>query len=293
MMHLQGAKPADLDKLYNARLSIPNAQDTFDQWGLMSAGTRARFACLLDLPFGDTPLQRLDYFPAQRLANEAAKPLLIFIHGGYWRSRDKNEFSFLVQPYVRAGINVALLNYELIPSTNLLQLCLQVVNGITWLAKRHENLSFDVEQITVAGHSAGGHLAAMAACADWAMLTQGRHVQLVKKFVALSGLFDLAPLMRAPFLRSDLNLTAAQVDATSPALFKAPRNTRGLLAVGQLESAAFYEQSELLAQRWKSVVAPVLVAPDCDHLRICSSMADEKSPLSRALVQLIQDKSEA
>ncbi len=287
MIHLKGATPADIDKQYNARLSMPHADGTFLQWTQQSASTRSRFACVLDLPYGDSPLERLDYFPTRLGLNEAPKPLLIFIHGGYWRSRDKSEFSFMVQPYIRAGINVALINYGLAPFVSLKTICLQVANAIAWLAHRHESLSFAPDQITVSGHSAGGHLAAMAASINWNEFALGQN-KVVKHFASLSGLFDLAPIATAPFLKADLQLASADVDAISPALFPAPTHCTGLVAVGELESQAFHEQSALLAQRWPSVVAPVMIAKGCDHLTICSAIADEKSPLTRALIELIK-----
>jgi arylformamidase len=286
MIHLNGATPADIDKQYNARLSMPHADSTFVHWTEQSASTRSRFACVLDLPYGSSRLERLDYFPTQLSLNAAPKPLLIFIHGGYWRSRDKSEFSFMVQPYVRAGINVALLNYDLVPSVSLKTICLQVANAIAWLVRRHDSLIFAPDQITVAGHSAGGHLAAMAASIHWDDFALG-HTKVVKHFASLSGLFDLAPLAKAPFIKADLQLSDADVDAISPALFPAPADCTGLVAVGELESQAFHEQSALLVQRWPKVVGPVFTAKGCDHLTICSAMGDEKSPLTRALIELI------
>jgi arylformamidase len=292
MMHLKGATPAVLDSLYNARLALPNAPAQFQDWSDQSAHCRSRLACILDLPYGDSALQRLDYFPAAARLTGNAAPLLIFIHGGYWRSRDKSEFSFVAQPYLKAGINVAVVNYDLLPTTSIQTICLQLVSAVLWLAARHERLGFEVNQMTVAGHSAGGHLAAMIASTDWAVASGGvgpaTHLpNLIAHFAALSGLFDLAPLTRAPFLRDDLKLAAQQALSVSPAWFPAPNGCSGLVAVGELESAAFHEQAALLEQNWSTAVRQNLVVGGANHLTICSAMAEEKSPLTRALIDLI------
>ena len=59
---------------------------------------RATLRCELDLPYGDSPRERIDLFPAAR----ADAPVFCFIHGGYGRSRDKSEFSFIARRFVDA-----------------------------------------------------------------------------------------------------------------------------------------------------------------------------------------------
>ncbi len=298
MMHLKNAKltplaTSDLDKQYNARLGLSHADATFAKWSADSAATRGRTACLLDLAYGISALQRLDFFPAALSGNELPKPLLVFIHGGYWRSRDKTEFSFIAPSFVRAGINVSIVNYDLIPNISLRELTLQITQAISWLAKRSELLCFDPKQICVAGHSAGGHLAAMMACADWHQITGGEFTGLVKSFASLSGLFDLAPLSKAPFISKDLKLAGAEIDALSPAFFSPPKDCVGLVAVGELESTAFHEQSALLQTQWPATVKQHLVVKQSDHITICATLADEKSPLAQALMQQILGKTTA
>ena len=106
-------REAFYDREYNVRAALPEHPQIFARWAERGAMTRRLRACLSDLPYGETPAERLDYFPTQR---EAA-PLLVFIHGGYWRSLDKSDFSWLAPPFVQHGIALALLNYGLAPQT--------------------------------------------------------------------------------------------------------------------------------------------------------------------------------
>jgi arylformamidase len=94
------------EREYNARASIPEHPQIFARWAEQSAAVRRLRACVIDLNYGETTGERLDLFPARR--DDA--PLLVFIHGGYWRSLDKSDFSWIAPPFVNHGVSVALLD---------------------------------------------------------------------------------------------------------------------------------------------------------------------------------------
>ena len=102
-------------KQYNARASIPDHPMIFTRWQKESALVRRTQAGLLDLPYGTAEKERLDFYPAY----ETGAPLLVFIHGGWWRSLDKSDFTFIVPAYRRAGFNIALTNYTLAPDASI------------------------------------------------------------------------------------------------------------------------------------------------------------------------------
>ena len=96
---------------YNARAEIPDHPQLFKRWQNESALVRRTHASLLDIPFGSATGERLDFYPAPR----PGAPLLVYIHGGWWRSLDKSDFTFIVPGYHEAGFNVVLANYTLAP----------------------------------------------------------------------------------------------------------------------------------------------------------------------------------
>jgi hypothetical protein len=106
---------------YNARAAIPDHPYIFTRWVKESAHARRTNAALLDIAYGEASGERLDFFPA----NRGGAPLLIFIHGGWWRSLDKADFSFVAGNYVRAGFNVALTNYTLAPAAPIAEIVRQ------------------------------------------------------------------------------------------------------------------------------------------------------------------------
>jgi len=97
------ADKTDYDLLYNPRLVVKNFQEIFDRWGKQSERARASFECYLDVPYGPSEAEKMDVFRAQG----KSRGLLMYIHGGYWRSLDKKSFSFVAPALAKAGITVA------------------------------------------------------------------------------------------------------------------------------------------------------------------------------------------
>lgn len=124
---------------------------------------RASHKVSLDLPYGPTLAERMDIFQA---ANPNA-PVHVFFHGGYWRSLSHREFSFIVDDLVNAGVTVAVVNYALCPQVRFSETVRQSQAVIAYVYKHAAELGVDPEQLSISGHSAGGHLCAMLMATDW------------------------------------------------------------------------------------------------------------------------------
>ena len=105
------ADKTNYDLLYNPRLVVKNYQEIFDRWEKHSERARATLDCYLDVPYGSSEAEKMDIFRAQG----KSRGLLMYIHGGYWRSLDKKRFSFVAPPLVKAGITVAVPDYGFRP----------------------------------------------------------------------------------------------------------------------------------------------------------------------------------
>src|SRR5713226_2523992 len=90
----------------------------------------ARGNCLLDQRYGSGPRCLLDVFPAGDGA-----PVLLFIHGGYWRALDKSDVSFIAEPFQRVGISVVMPGYDLVPSVRVADIVDQVRAALAWVIK--------------------------------------------------------------------------------------------------------------------------------------------------------------
>jgi arylformamidase len=277
-------REAFFEREYNARAAIPEHPRIFARWSEQGAMARRRRACLIDIPYGETPSERLDYFPTR----QDAAPLLVFIHGGYWRSLDKSDFSWLAPPFVQHGVALALLNYGLAPQILIEDMVRQQLRALAWLYRNGDRLGFDPERIVVVGHSAGAHLAVMMMAALWPAFEADLPRALVKGGLAVSGIYDLAPLVQAPFVNVDLDLDARRARTLSPA-FMPPATTAPLItAVGGLESSEFHRQTRLIASAWKDVHLRDVPMRGVNHLTVMDELANPASPLFDAALDLVR-----
>lgn len=270
---------------FNARAAIPDHPYIFTRWLKDSTTVRRTHPVLLDLAYGESEDERLDFFPA----NRGGAPVLVFIHGGWWRSMDKSDFSFVVPAYTEAGYNVVLPNYSLAPKATLNEIVLQQVRALAWLYRHAEQYDFDASRIVVSGHSAGGHLTAMLMAAVWSAFGEDLPDDLVKAGVMLSGLFDLESVRHVDFVKADLKLTEEDVPVLSPARMPQAHDAPFLTAVGGLESKEFHLQSQLLAEAWKKNHRGDIPLPGINHMTICDAFATPGNPLFEATLGLLAD----
>jgi arylformamidase len=244
--------PDWLDVQYNNRARIPEHPQIFERWARASAHAREGMACHLDVRYGGGENETLDVFPSTR----ANAPVLVFIHGGWWRSLDKRDHSFLAPSLVGKGAMVVMPNYALCPGTEAQPvgvgtITLQMVRALAWVYRNAALYGADPRRIVVAGHSAGGHLAAMLLCCNWKAVADDLPAQLVSRALGISGVYDLEPIRQTPFLQADLRLTPAESALKlSPAGF--PANPRGSSTRpwARLESEEFLRQNSLIQQAW-------------------------------------------
>ena len=200
-----------------------------------------------DLCYDPASGQCLDIFPA---SGPGLAPALVFIHGGYWRMLSKNESVFMAETLTRRGIAVVAVDYALAPAVTLEEIVRQVRAAIVWLHANGAAHGVDPGRLFVAGSSAGGHLAAALVAGGWREQA-GLPEDAIKGAMPVSGLFDLAPLMRS-FVNAWLGLDAARARALSPAFHLPPRACALVLAWGEHETSGFKDQSRLFADAWRA-----------------------------------------
>ncbi|MEO5881454.1 MAG: alpha/beta hydrolase [Caldimonas sp.] len=275
--------PEWFDAQYNNRARIPEHLQILREWADRSADARATLPGALDIAYGSDPGERLDLFPT----SAPRAPVLVYIHGGYWRALDKRDASFIAPPFVAAGALVVVPNYALCPATSIDEIVRQQRAALAWVWRHAAAHGGDPDRIVVAGHSAGGHLAATMLATDWPGIDPGLPAELVKGALALSGVFELEPLRHAPFLAPDLCLDAAAAGRLSPIALPAPE--RPLFAlVGGNESEEFRRQTALIARAWGPRAVPVCEAvPGRNHMSVLRELAEPGSRTHRLALQLL------
>lgn len=275
--------PAWLDRMYNNRALVPAFAQHAERWMRDSAVARAQMRCALDLRYGLSGRERLDVFPAER----AGAPVVVFIHGGYWRALDKSDHSFVAPALQAMGATVVVPGYDLCPAVSIPQITLQMVRALAWVWRHIDAHHGDPSRIIVMGHSAGGHLSAMMLRCLWQEFDPALPRQLVRKVLSISGVHDLDPLSRTPFLQVDLRLTPQDVARASPARLPAPEGTLYAVA-GAEESPEFVRQTRLIAQAWGSRVVPVCeTLAGLNHFSVIESLCQRGSRLNDLARDLI------
>jgi acetyl esterase/lipase len=264
---------AELDRSLNNSEAIPGWYQRW--WPIMvAARTRVygRTDIRRDLAYGDAPRQRLDFFPSGR----PGAPTFAFIHGGYWQSRDKEDFALVAEGPLAAGINVALIEYTLVPHTTMTALVEDVRAATRYLAQQLPAFGADPARLIVGGHSAGGHLAAMVA-----------DLAEVHAILPLSGLFDLEPI-RQSYLNKACRMDEGEAHALSPLHHLPPEPKRMAIGVGAGELDELRWQTEAYAEATQRAGWPVtvLALEQHHHFSVLAEFAGADGVLTKAIVEL-------
>ncbi len=264
------------DNQLNLRLRHPDFQNYLDINESESQRVKESYNCYLDQKYGKEPLQTLDIFPA----NASDSPILIFIHGGYWRGLDKKSYSFIAEPFVKNNLTVCVVNYRLIPAVNMQTVLDDIKESIHWIQKRAHRYNGDPNAIILSGHSAGGHLALMTYLRAESLRPS------IKAICSISGIFDLKPIKNS-YLNDVLQLNENDIDDFSVSnkdlsFLKCPT----LLSVGGGETELFIGQSkELHAKNKLSADIKYYEYEQLNHYQIVHKLGQEDNPLVKFILE--------
>lgn len=275
--------PEFVERGYNNRVAVPEHPVWLERWTATSRDAIVALAPRRDVRYGRGPQETLDLY----LPSGAPRGTLAFVHGGYWRALDKADHAFVAPPFVAQGLAVALINYDLCPQVSIGDIVTETRRAIAFLQREAVRLGVAAAPLVVAGHSAGGHLAAMLLATPAADLCVPAHP--VRGAVSLSGVHDLVPLVHFSY-NVDLRLDAAQARALSPVYMQARTDAPLLLAVGSDETSEFLRQTDLMWHAWpgnrpRGASGPLRIAHR-HHFSVVFDYADAASALTQATLAL-------
>ncbi len=272
----------DWEVEYNNRARVPEHPQIFERWARDGAAYRDETGkegrAELGLKYGPSPRQTIDLFKPRGGGNG---PVALFVHGGYWRSLEPSSFSQMARGMNAHGVTVAVSGYDLSPQVTIGQIIEQTQAACLYLWKKLGR------KIMVSGHSAGGHLAACMVATDWKALDLGAPADLAPAGYAISGLFDLAPLMHLA-ANADFKLDAAEARRVSPLFWPLVRGKVLDAVVGALELSEFLRHSKSVADDWRERGAQTRyeAVPGLNHFTVCDPMMDANSAMTQRLVEL-------
>jgi arylformamidase len=266
--------PKNYEAEYNNRARVPEHPAILQAWREAAAAFRSE-AHPKTVSYGPGERETLDLFEVP------GAPVVMFIHGGYWQAFDKSWFSHLARGPFRRGVSVAVPSYDLCPDVPLARIVGQMRQAARVLHER------DGRPIVAAGHSAGGHLAACLLATDWSLIDRALPAGLVAAAYAISGLFDLEPLVSTS-INQALRLDREEARRLSPLHWKAPPGGVLDAVVGEAESYEYHRQSEEIASGWaaQGVSTRFEEVTGANHFTIIAPLADPDSAMVARLVEL-------
>lgn len=265
----------ELARRYNNGAAVPDWADTLlPRWQRESERVREDAAGARDVAYGPLERNRFDVFMPQGAAPAGGWPTFVFIHGGYWQRLSKDDWSVIAAPFVANGMAAVILGYTLCPQTTIRGIAGEIESAIAYVWHHAAELSINRDRLSLAGHSAGGHLTAWCMATDWT--TYGLPATPFVSAAALSGLFDLEPLVPI-YLNDALKLTNEEALALSPAYRERRVTCDFTAAVGGAELEEFLRQNQLLGAHWKNVTEWEL--PSLNHFSIVDELTRDDTAL--------------
>ena len=222
-----------------------------------------------NISYGSRPRQRLDVFPC----GSTDAPTLLYIHGGYWQMGDKEAYGFIGDALLASGFNFVLVEYTLAPEVQMDDIVSEIYAAIDWVIKKISKYGGDPRRVFICGHSAGGHLTAMA-----------MNDRRIAGGIAISGLFDLEPI-RLNYLNQKLGLDEAEMLRNSPIRHIPAESSPLIVTVGLDELPELIRQSEDYYNAWQSRGhdGQYLPIPGHDHFSVLEELARADGLILNAL----------
>ena len=270
---------AELDRQYNQRAWVANADELIHRYTMMSDAVRARLGEPESIAYGATPVETLDLYRTSR----APAPILVFLHGGAWQRLSKREHAFAAETFVRAGAHFAAVDFAPVPAVTLADLVDQVRGAVAFLYRNAERLGVARDRIHLVGHSSGGHLAACAMTTDWAALGLP---QPVKGGLCVSGIYDLRPV-RLSARNSYLRLDEAGEQALSPRRHLDRLTCPLIVAAAESDAPEFRRQARDFAAAAAHAGATVrhIEGRGFNHFDFIETLADPQGVLGKLMLE--------
>ncbi|MDB4222992.1 alpha/beta hydrolase [Granulosicoccus sp.] len=279
--------PEQFDSEYNLRAGRPDYEVTvIPDWQQRSADALGSMDAKQDIRYGEGERQTLNVFSCSL----ADAPTLVYVHGGYWQRGDKAVYSFLATPFVKAGVNVVVLGYDLCPEVSITRISEEVREAMRFLWFGAKELGINRNRLCVMGHSAGGHLTQMMMATNWPVFDSALPVDLVKVGIPISPLSYLEPVRLTEALNAGLRMDVEEAHDQSPMTNHPPlTNAPQLVVVGGAETSEFHRQMTMYVEKYGSDEREInsYVVPGVDHFDELNVLADSGSEFFEKSLALI------
>ena len=275
----------ELDDAYDQLVYAPNRDQLTKRRIVNSAAARQRIGEPLRFTYGPAPVEGLDVFRPIPASGGRSAPVAIFVHGGAWRAGSASDYSFVAEPFVRAGGSFVVLDFASVDDTggNLFPMVEQVQRAIGWVYRNADKFGGDRDRLYLISHSSGSHLAGCAVTHDWS--NDGLPRGLIKGATLSSGMYDLKPV-RLSKRSAYVKFTDAMEHELSAIRHLDKLSTPLIVSYGSYETPEFQRQTRDFAAAVKAAGKPVelLVGEAYNHFEMLETLANPYGLLGRAVL---------
>lgn len=249
---------------------------------------------------------RVDIF---RPKGKKGYPMVVFVHGGYWTSGDKEYYLPFTGLYAnvgvalaRRGIGVVVTNYRLAPAAKFEQIISDVATAVAWTKKTAADYDADPNALWLMGHSAGAHMVALLATdARW-LKDVGVSPGDVSGFIAMSAIYDLEDMAKkndASFnetvVRTTFGPDAAALTAFSPIRHFRLGMPKMLMLTAEKDFPYLIAQEEAARRKLADLHASpdAYVIPGYTHMDMVLKFGRDEDEASRRVIDFVLGRSSA
>lgn len=271
-----------LDRNYTQADWAPNIDQVLQRYALRSELTRKRLGDPERFDYGGPGrggATGLDLFRAA----PGSSPVLVYIHGGAWRSGMASSYHFPADMFKQAGISYIALDFNNVLEVGLDGMIAQIRQALQWIYRNADALGVDRHGIHVCGHSSGAHLGGVLLTTDWT--EYGLPADLIKGATLLSGMYDLAPVRLS--VRASYVPFNDDIEHSMSAMRHLDRiGTPLILAYGSLETDEFKRQSASFAHALREAGKSVelIVLEHYNHFEIMDDFGNPYNPVAAAAI---------
>lgn len=233
----------------------------------------------------DADQRRLDIY---RNMNSGKNPVVIFIHGGAWRSGHRRQYVPLGVSLALKRITAVIPSYSQAPKYPFPEPVRDAASVVSWVHDNIDKLGGNPDKIFLAGHSSGVQIAALVALDPHYLLFHKLPTTVIRGVIALSGIYEVPPGFEYAFGGSE----EARAQA-SPSRFIREGAPPFLVVRGGHDTEIVIQQSPLFIARLKSAGISVEeeVYPEEDHNSIIALASIRNSELIERIDRFVEDRS--
>jgi len=275
----------ELDDAYDQAVYAPNREVVIKRCARNSELVRERIGAPKRFSYGPTEIEAVDVFAAKT----PNAPVMIFVHGGAWRTGRAAQYHYMAEAFLNAGAHLVVPDFNNVGEVDgsLMTMADQIRRSVAWTVKNAKSFGGDPDRVYVSGHSSGGHWAGVLLTTDWQKL--GLPQDCVKGGVCGSGMYDLKPVRMSA--RSNY---VKFTDETEREL-SSQRHLDKLVApvaivYGNMETPEFQRQNRDFAAAVKAAGKPATlsVMEGYNHFEVMESIGNPYSLFGRAALEIMK-----